>query len=209
MTLFKAFLTLFGQILSFVWPLSVGIRFQQIVNAVYTAYLRRHFRRLGRETYIAHAASALQGLNFIEVGDRTFFGKRLRLTAVCRSENRQDPPRITIGSGCNFGEGAHLTAFRQITIGDNLQTGPNVLITDNAHGQSTRQDMSLPPMARQLSTKGPVVIGDNVWIGCNVCIMSGVHVGDGAIIGANSVVTHDVPPYSVVGGIPARVIKQL
>ncbi len=53
----------------------------------------------------------------------------------------------------------------------------------------------------------PVKIGNDVWIGLRVCIMDGITIGDGAVIGANSVVTHDVPPYAVVAGAPARVIK--
>jgi acetyltransferase-like isoleucine patch superfamily enzyme len=69
--------------------------------------------------------------------------------------------------------------------------------------------MGMPVDERLLVSKGAVVIGNNVWIGNNACIMPGVSIGDGAIIGANSVVTHDIPAYSVAGGIPAKVIKQL
>jgi acetyltransferase-like isoleucine patch superfamily enzyme len=69
--------------------------------------------------------------------------------------------------------------------------------------------MGIPPTQRSLFSKGPVKIGNNVWLGNNVCVMPGVTIGDGAIIGANAVVTHDIPPYSVAGGIPAKVIKQL
>ncbi|NMS88803.1 CatB-related O-acetyltransferase [Clostridioides difficile] len=56
--------------------------------------------------------------------------------------------------------------------------------------------------------KGDIVIGNDVWIGYDSIIMSGVHIGDGAIIGTRAVVTNDVPPYSIVGGIPAKVIKK-
>ena len=83
-----------------------------------------------------------------------------------------------------------------------------MLITDNTHGQSIREHMSLPVTERPLYSKGPVVIGNNVWLGNNVCVMSGVTIGDGAIIGANSVVTHNIPAYAVAAGIPAKVVKQ-
>ncbi len=65
------------------------------------------------------------------------------------------------------------------------------------------------PIHRPLVVKGPIVIEDNVWIGERVCILSGVNIGKGAIIAANSVVTHDVPEYCVAAGSPAKVIKQI
>jgi acetyltransferase-like isoleucine patch superfamily enzyme len=113
-----------------------------------------------------------------------------------------------IGDGCCFGVRNHITAFREIVIGSNVLTGSNVLITDNSHGAFTPSDLDLPPRKRTLTTKGGVVIGDNVWMGSNVCIMSGVRIGDGAVIAANSVVTKDVPARSMVAGVPARVVKQ-
>ena len=63
------------------------------------------------------------------------------------------------------------------------------------------------PLERPITSKGPVVIGNNVWIGDKATILPGVTIGDGAVIAANAVVTKDVPAYSVVGGNPARVIK--
>ena len=65
------------------------------------------------------------------------------------------------------------------------------------------------PLKRPLVSKGGVVIGDNVWICDNVCILSGVTIGNGAVVAANAVVTHDVPPYTMVAGVPAKVIKSL
>ena len=56
-------------------------------------------------------------------------------------------------------------------------------------------------------SKGEIIIGDNVWLGDRTVILSGVHIGDGAVIAANAVVTHDVPAYSVVGGVPAKKIR--
>ncbi|MFI3296999.1 MAG: DapH/DapD/GlmU-related protein [bacterium] len=66
----------------------------------------------------------------------------------------------------------------------------------------------IPPLLRNLTTKGEVNIGDNVWVGEGVAIMPGVTIGEGAVIGANSVVTKNIPSYAVVAGIPARIIKQ-
>ena len=69
--------------------------------------------------------------------------------------------------------------------------------------------MMIGPLKRELKEYGPLIIEDNVWIGYKVTIIGGITIGTGAIIGANSVVTKDIPPYSVAAGIPARVIKSL
>ena len=85
-----------------------------------------------------------------------------------------------------------------------------MLITDNSHGQNTTlAELQMAPNQRPLYSKGAVHIGNNVWIGQNACIMPGVTIADGAIIAANSVVTHDIPAYSVAAGAPAKVIKHI
>ena len=63
------------------------------------------------------------------------------------------------------------------------------------------------PTLDELPLKGDTVVGNDVWIGQNVTVMPGVHIGDGAIIGTRAVVTKDVPPYAVVGGVPAKILK--
>ncbi|MBP5337804.1 MAG: acyltransferase [Prevotella sp.] len=179
------------------------------VIRLYTLWLRPRFAHLGKGAHIGWRAMNLKGLKYISVGDGTFITPGVQLTAWDSLDGQTYTPSITIGKRCEIRENAHITAINSITIGDNLLTGTNVLITDNSHGQSTREHMSLPYYERPMYSKGPVVIGNNVWLGNNVCVMPGVTIGDGAIIGANSVVTHDVPAYAVAAGVPAKVIKQL
>lgn len=69
--------------------------------------------------------------------------------------------------------------------------------------------MKLPPSKRPIMSKGAIVIDDHVWIGEMVCILGNVHIGKSSIIGAGSIVTHDIPAYSVAVGNPAKVIKNL
>ena len=88
-------------------------------------------------------------------------------------------------------------------------TGRNVIITDNSHGVFESDQLDMAPLDRPLASKGKIIIGNNVWMGNNVCVTSGVTIGDGAEIAANSVVTKDVPPKTMVGGVPARVIKSV
>ena len=100
---------------------------------------------------------------------------------------------------------SHIGCLNKIVIGDNVMLGSRVLIEDHSHG--TADDIDIPVAKRTLHSKGPIIIEDNVWIGEKVTICPGVHIGDGAIIGANSVVTHDIPDYCVAVGSPAKVVK--
>lgn len=101
------------------------------------------------------------------------------------------------------------TAINKIIIGDNLLTGKWVTISDNNHGETEWNSLHQEPLSRPVVSKGAIVIGSNVWIGEKATILSGVTIGDGAVVAANAVVAKDVPPYSVVGGIPAKIIKQV
>lgn len=106
-----------------------------------------------------------------------------------------------------FGNYNHITASNNITIGKGLRTGSYVLITDNAHGDtSNKEQMRMNPNDRPIYSKGPVFIGDHVWIGEKASIMPNVSIGEGAVIGANAVATKNVPPFTIVAGCPARII---
>lgn len=152
---------------------------------------------------------ALLGLKYFIVEKGTNFAPQAELTAWRQYHKFTYHPRITIGRNCHFGKACHITAINEITIGDNLLTGQYVIISDNAHGESTLNQLLIPPSERHLTTKGPIHIGNNVWIGDRVAILSGVTIGDGAIIGSNAVVTHNVPPGCVVGGVPAKILKKM
>ena len=109
---------------------------------------------------------------------------------------------ISIGRNSGIGRDSYLSAEDKIEIGDNVMTGPALFIYTANH--ETKRDRL---MIDQPMIKKPVKIGNDVWIGSRVTILPGVSVGDGAIIGAGAVVTRDVAPCTVVGGVPARKIK--
>lgn len=197
-------LELIGGIGSWICPAPLVKCFIGFRNYFYTGYLRHRFGKLGRSLF-HWKAYKLRGECFMHIGDGNVFEADLQLTVW---KNGVENPILSIGNNCLFRRRCHITVANSITIGHNLLTGTNVLITDNAHGSSDHATLRLPPTEREIVSKGPVVIGNNVWLGNNVCVMPGVTIGDGAIIGANSVVTHDVPAFAVACGMPAKVIKQ-
>lgn len=158
------------------------------------------------------------GQKYIHIGDGTNFGAHLTLTAwdsfCCKNKDgdsfvQKFTPTIEIGQSGYFGAYNHITCINKIRIGDNILTGKWVTITDNNHGDTTLEMLECPPLHRKLTTNGEVNIGDNVWIGDKVTILSGVTIGNSVVVAANSVVTKDVPAYSVVAGNPAKIIKKL
>ncbi len=108
---------------------------------------------------------------------------------------------ITIGNHSGLGIGCRVAG--PLSIGDDVMMAPNVTIVTQNHETS---DLSIP-MRLQTAPKHKVTIGNDVWIGANVIILPGITIGNGCIIAGGAVVTHDVPDYAVVGGNPARIIK--
>lgn len=141
----------------------------------------------------------------MSIGSKVVFGDYIWLTAW---RNKGTIPCLKIGNNCDFGAFNHISCANKIIIGDNCLTGKWVTIIDNSHGDTDYDTLLIPPARRQITTKGPVIIGENVWLGDKVTVLPGITIGDGAVVAANTVVTKDVPPYSVVGGNPAKVLKE-
>lgn len=109
---------------------------------------------------------------------------------------------ITLGNKSGIGDNAYFIG--NVKFGDNIMMGSNCTFIASNHGID-RTDI---PMNLQASTSKGIIIGNDVWFGHCCIILDGVNIGNGSIIGAGAVVTHDVPPYSIVGGVPAKVIKK-
>ncbi len=136
--------------------------------------------------------------NRISIGSNCYLSKDCRLYATPES-------RIDIGE--NFSANANVMINARgngyIAIGNNVLIGPNVVLRSNNH-IFVRTDM---PINDQGMTEGRIIIGNDVWIASNAVILPNVQIGDGAVVAAGAVVTKDVPPYAVVGGVPAKIIK--
>lgn len=183
--------------------------YQKVLRMLYTGYNSYYFNVFGKDSIIEPGQVALRGQKYISIGRNCHIATGCQLFATDTRGDEHYTPEIIIGDNCNIGSGSHITAINGIYIGNNVLTGKYILITDNAHGSSERKVLDEAPISRSLVSKGYVRICDNVWIGDKSSIMSGVTIGKGSIVAANSVVTHDVPEYCIVGGNPAKIIKQL
>lgn len=196
-----------GNILSYIYPSKLSWSLSFIRSLIYTGWKKKRFKKM--DGFINYPIAS-GGEENITIGHGSIIGKYSHITTWSSYPNNTTikfKPVINIGCNCHIGEYNHITSINSINIGNNVLMGRYVLITDHSHG-NTEGDMNLPPKERPLRTKGSISIGNNVWIGDKVTILSGVSIGDGAIIGANSVVTKDVEPMTIVGGIPARNLKK-
>jgi acetyltransferase-like isoleucine patch superfamily enzyme len=142
---------------------------------------------------------------YIHVGANTLIGPDISLSAgMVPGQQCITNPVVTIGDRCLIGRGSGIVGHFSIEIGNDVWTGHNVYITDQNHGY---EDVSRP-ISQQSQPERAVKIGDGSWLGYGSVVLPGVTIGEHCVIGANSVVTRDVPSFSVAVGVPARVIKR-
>jgi acetyltransferase-like isoleucine patch superfamily enzyme len=135
--------------------------------------------------------------NHISIGRTCYLARDCKLYATPES-----PIRIGSRFSANANVMINARGKGHITIGDNVMIGPNVVLRSNDH-VFERTDV---PIDDQGMTDGTITIGNDVWIASNAVVLQNVSIGDGAVIAAGAVVTKDVPPYTIVGGVPARTI---
>ena len=135
----------------------------------------------------------------LEVGAQAVFEPGVWLTAMA-------PGRIRIGGGTFLNMGVQIAAVELVEIGEHCMFANGCFITDGNH---RFDDPEKPVPWQGFTSKGPTRVGDNVWCGANVVITSGVTVGERCVIGANSVVTEDIPPFSIAAGAPAKVLRTI
>lgn len=135
----------------------------------------------------------------VAVGEYTYLGP------VIEEHGRRYSPSIAIGAGTWVGKHCSIAAIDNVTIGRNVLFAGYVHITDHSHGY---EDINMPITPQPLISKGPIIIDDDCWLGFGSEILSGVHIGKHSIVAARAVVTKDVPPYTIVAGNPAKIVKQ-
>ena len=176
------------------------------LNSLY--YLcAHHWRYVIRLGSISNTSRLLSPLS-IEGGGGIFIESYVVIEKQTWLATRQiDPvckPQLIIEEGCRIGHFNHIYCTGKITIQKDVLTADKVYISDNVH---SFQDITIPIWQQPVRQLNEVVIGRGAWLGENVCVL-GASVGKGSVIGANSVVTKDIPDYCVAVGAPAKVIKK-
>jgi acetyltransferase-like isoleucine patch superfamily enzyme len=176
-------------------------------------WYERNSRRLWRARIELHMLRAeafirfpVQG-NVLEALDdgRLQIGKGTLLEPMCWI-TIADSGRVEIGEGCFLNIGTMVAAQERVTIGDHTMFANGCFVSDAAHRYD---DPDKPVTWQGFTSKGPTRIGDNVWLGANVVVTSGVTIGERCVVGANSVVTQDIPPFSIAAGAPAKVLRDV
>lgn len=181
---------------------------QRVQTVALKHYWLARFGRAGRGISIGLDFQAYQPER-IELGHNVIIANRVTLRAMTTYPWTSPPqsfdPHIMIGDGCFINNGTQLSCIDQITLGRNVMIAENCFIADNNHGY---ENPALSIKEQPLTSKGPVTIGDDSWIGANSIIAGGVTIGRHCVIGANSMITRDVPDFSVAAGAPGKIIKR-
>lgn len=157
----------------------------------------------GQTTAIDWTSVKIVNPERISIGNHFACGRGLWLESV------HGRGTLIIGEHVHFSDYVHIGCAEMIVIEDGVLVGSKVLITDHSHGKTGEGlsiELSVNPNDRQITSKGGVHIGRQVWIGDGACVLSGAKIGHGAVIGANAVVTGLIPPGTIWAGIPARQI---
>jgi acetyltransferase-like isoleucine patch superfamily enzyme len=164
----------------------------------------REFGRFGDGSIICFPVNTVFNERYIHIGERTMIGPGVTLSAgMVPGQQCLSDPVVRIGDRCLIGRGSGIVGHFSIEIGDDVWTGHHIYVTDQNHGY---EDVDVP-ISQQTMPERPVVIGDGSWLGYGTVVLPGVRIGRHVTVGANAVVTTDLPDFSVAVGSPATVVR--
>ena len=190
MSFIDRIIVIFASVIHTFWNYRLYNILQVYKRKFYTVWITKEFASCGKENKF-YGFKMLHGAKYGRIGNGVRIGSDVVLEIYDKYMEQKFSPKFTIGNDSCIGDESHITCINEIRIGNGVRMGRKVFITDNAHGASDPNMLDIRPNLRPMVSKGPVIIEDCVWIGEMVCIMPGVTIGRGSIIGANAVVTKD------------------
>jgi tetrahydrodipicolinate N-succinyltransferase len=191
-------MTFLGRISLFCYRTAVRFR-----SKCFSVLISGAFARFGNRTVLM-LPLRVKGENRIAIDEEVFIGAGSWLQTHPDEENQAIA--ISIGRGTSIAGNCVISAVRGVSIGEDVLLARNVYISDHIHRYS---DLGVPIHAQGKDKVKPVVIERGAWLGQNVVVCPGVTIGEGAVIGANSVVTKDVPSHCIAAGAPVRILKTI
>jgi lipopolysaccharide O-acetyltransferase len=161
---------------------------------------------LGENSFFDGTPMQINGAKYIKIGENSSIGRHAWLGAFDKYLNQVFQPQLIIGKNVRIGNYACITTIDKVEIEDGCLFSEYIYISDHAHGFDPT--LNLSPKDQNLNSKGPVKIGKNCFLGYRACILPGVTLGCNCVVGANSVVTKSFPSYTMLAGVPAKIIKK-
>lgn len=162
------------------------------------------FYYFGQRAALMAPQGVIYNERYLSIGDDTLIGPNVCLTAgISGDQTMLATPTVTVGRHCVIGRGSHIIGHWSIELGDEIQTGPYVYITDQNHSYEAIDE----PVGWQQPSEAAVKIGSGSWLGANVVILPGTTLGRNTVVAAGAVVRGTFPDYVVLGGVPAKVLR--
>jgi acetyltransferase-like isoleucine patch superfamily enzyme len=166
----------------------------------------KRFRSFGNGSALVFPPGAIFGEQFIEIGAHTLIGPYVTMSAGLLGEDLRTPQgwSLRFGDNCSIGRNSFFVSRVGVEVGNDVTMGPNVYVTDHNH----RYDDTTLPIKQQWMSEAPVSIGPGCWLGAGAVILPGARLGRNVVVAAGSVVrAGDIPDFSVVAGVPAKVVR--
>lgn len=178
------------------------------ISQLYTLFIKKNFKSFGSGSVVKPFLN-FSHAEFINVGKKVNIGNFCRITVSTDflgiKTKSKTKTKIKIGNNVDIGNNTFISANNDVQIGDHVIMAPYVFITDHDHGF---YDITKNLHQQPLTEDGHTIIKDNVFLGTKCSILKNVTIGSHSVIGANSVVIKDIPPFSVASGNPAKIIKR-